>query len=390
MPVEVDPALGDSATVRVYYEVDPATNVVRGVRVRIGARATATDVGLHADTVRSLLRYSGLSGRVRVLWNQLMRMLGSTEPPEYSRAWGAKLELQKLPGVLKDRAAQMSNPKLTPERRAELIDELASLEEQVATHSRTVADMNIDPGRGFIAAEAPAKTAKGKRATGTKDPAGAVVPKSKVKKGTQPSGQPPPPVPKPAPGPPKNIGAGVSDARTAAMGGVESIKQVLNPFNEVETVIEGRLLEGMDRDTAPNYNREKIWSTLRKLHPELKLAEWEAAHLWGPGFGDEAAAGMMLAPKEVNQVWQNRGVEQFLRELRGIAAAEGWEIHVRAVARSHARTFAGGMGDSLMQSVQYDFSVGRPGGPKQPFGQVSFSVGTPPGGVVSEPVVTMF
>ena len=91
MPVEVDPALGDSATVRVYYEVDPATNVIRGVRVRIGARATATDVGLHADTVRSLLRYSGLSGRVRVLWNQLMRMLGSTEPPEYSRAWEAKL-----------------------------------------------------------------------------------------------------------------------------------------------------------------------------------------------------------------------------------------------------------------------------------------------------------
>jgi Bacterial toxin 4 len=133
-----------------------------------------------------------------------------------------------------------------------------------------------------------------------------------------------------------------------------------------------------------------VWADLRALHPELKLTDWEAAHLWGPGFGDEAAAGMMLAPKDVNQVWQNRGVEKFLRELRGMAGDQGLIVRVRAVARSHPRTFAGGMGDSLLQSVQYDFTVEAPGQSPRPYGQVSFSVGTPPGGVVSEPVVVEF
>ena len=91
------------------------------------------------------------------------------------------------------------------------------------------------------------------------------------------------------------------------------MRQITNPFNEVETVIEGRLLPGMNRDTAPNYNAETLWATLRATHPELQLGDWQAAHLWGPGFGDEAAAGMMLAPNDVNQIWQNQKVESFLR-----------------------------------------------------------------------------
>jgi hypothetical protein len=153
---------------------------------------------------------------------------------------------------------------------------------------------------------------------------------------------------------------------------------------------------------APNYNRQAVWRNLRKLHPELKIDTWQAAHLWGPGFGDEAAAGMMLAPDEVNLIWQNQKAEQFLRELRDIAAQQGLEVHVRAAARSHPRDFAGGAGDALMQSVQYDFSLAEPGAtptftaagrvrlPGEPFGQITFSVGRPPGGKASDPVVIMF
>ncbi len=111
---------------------------------------------------------------------------------------------------------------------------------------------------------------------------------------------------------------------------------------------------------------------------------------------------MMLAPEEVNQVWQNQKAEQFIRDLRDIAAQRGLEVHVRAVARSHVRTFAGGAGDSFLQSVQYDFSLAEPGAtvevspagkprlPGKPFGQVSFEVGPPPRGKVSDPTVTMF
>ena len=249
--------------------------------------------------------------------------------------------------------------------------------------------MNIDPAAGgqqYVAAHLPApKPAKGTTgATGKTS-----VAKPKVKASAPPAGAPPPALPPVTPGPPKSA-VGVTDPRTAGTGGIETMKQITNPFNETETVITGRLIAGMDRTTAPNYNREALWARLRAEHPALKLTDWEAAHLWGPGFGDEAAAGMMLAPKEVNQVWQNQKAETFLRELRELAADGGYEVHVRAVARSHPREFAGGAGDALMQSVQYDFSVSTPGGAKTPFGQITFEVGLPPGGVVSKPNVIMF
>lgn len=236
------------------------------------------------------------------------------------------------------------------------------------------------------------------------DPAGTTKPKPSAS-----SANPPPAVPgapKPgAPGPvPPRVGPNVRYPETAGTGGISFIDEILsNPFNEDEVVVAGRLLKGMDRkNDAPNYNRQKVWSRLRKEHSELKLDTWEAAHLSGPGWGDEAAAGMMLAPEEVNQVWQNQKAEEFLRDLRDIAADKGLEVHYKAVARSQERTFAGGLGDALLQSVEYEFNLSAPGEsvqfttagrvrlPGTPFGKISFSVGLPPGGRVSDPVVVMY
>jgi hypothetical protein len=151
--VEIDSRLGNTNTVEVTYEYDAGAKLVKGVRVRAGAGATANDVALHAPTASAILRYSGLSGRVQVLWHQLKALLGAKEPPLYSRAWEAKLELQKLPDIIKDRTAQLADPKLGPAAREELITELGSLEAQVVEHAKTVADMNVDPGRGFVAAK---------------------------------------------------------------------------------------------------------------------------------------------------------------------------------------------------------------------------------------------
>jgi hypothetical protein len=151
--VEIDTKLGTTNTVEVTYEFDAGTKLVRGVRIRTGAGATANDVALHAPTASAILRYSGLSGRVRVLWSELLALLGSKEPPLYSRAWEAKLELQKLPDIIKDRTAQLADPRTSPARRDELTTELGLLEAQVVEHAKTVADMNIDPGRGFVAAK---------------------------------------------------------------------------------------------------------------------------------------------------------------------------------------------------------------------------------------------
>lgn len=85
---------------------------------------------------------------------------------------------------------------------------------------------------------------------------------------------------------------------------------------------------------APNYNAE--WSRTdlagdiadrlvkrKGLDAAAARAEavafsenYEAAHLWGPGFGDEAAAGMLWAPKDVNQNLQNGFAEKFARDLQ--------------------------------------------------------------------------
>jgi hypothetical protein len=90
----------------------------------------------------------------------------------------------------------------------------------------------------------------------------------------------------------------------------------------------------------------------------------------------------MLAPKEVNQVWQNRGVEKLIRELRELPAKKGAEVHLRAVATSQKRTLAGGAGDSFLSHVQYEFRVVKPGGKPTTAAHISFSGGPPPKGRV--------
>jgi hypothetical protein len=369
----------------VYYDLDPSTGVITRVRIARGALAGDLEIGEHAETARAMLRYSGLSGRVRVLWEQLLRLLGSEAPAVGTRAWEAKLELAKLPKIIQNRVAQLANPKLTETQRADLIDEIAGYEDQVDEHARLIADMNLDPsagGRKYVAATGTRRRRSGGGGRTRTTPGATTA------AGTPPATAPPP-VPLPPRGAPGTI-VGVSDPRTAAMGGITVMRQTTNAMNEVETTIEGRLLPGMNRPTAPNYNRDAVWASLKAAHPELRLGDWQAAHLWGPGFGDEAAAGMMLAPEFVNQEVQNRNLEDFVRELRDIAGQQGWEVWIKATARSHPRDFAGGMGDSLMQSVTYDVSVANPGGERVPFAQMSFSVDPPPGGRVSAPKVTWF
>jgi Domain of unknown function (DUF4157)/Bacterial toxin 4 len=201
---------------------------------------------------------------------------------------------------------------------------------------------------------------------------------------TQP-GQPAPRSPTP-PRPPQAPMFSNADLRTAGTGGIESITQRVNASNQTVVIIEGRLLAPIANRSlnAPNFNKEKVWQTLRGEHG---LPTWQAAHLWGPGFGDEAAAGIMLAPSDVNLIWQNQGVESFLRDLQEMAAVEGASVHVRAVAISQPRTIAGG---AALAEVQYEFSIERANGPSVRVGRVGFTVDAPPNGKVSEPEVVLF
>jgi hypothetical protein len=48
-----------------------------------------------------------------------------------------------------------------------------------------------------------------------------------------------------------------------------------------------------------------------------RVPGYQRAHLIGPGFGGELREGLMLAPEHVNQVLQNRYVEDFIRTAQG-------------------------------------------------------------------------
>ena len=76
-------------------------------------------------------------------------------------------------------------------------------------------------------------------------------------------------------------------------------------------------------------------SELKRPNPKTsKLETYEKAHLWGHGFGDEARDGIMYAPREFNQFWQNKGVEDWIRQLSEAARSKGGNLMLRAKATS--------------------------------------------------------
>src|SRR5579859_1320885 len=135
------------------------------------------------------------------------------------------------------------------------------------------------------------------------------------------------------------------DRQTAGAGGVQRISAARTPRGRVEITVEGIVLPPLHRGPgnppegrirAPGYNdmlRKK--QNIRDLQSWLPTIEhYQIAHLWGPGFGDEAAAGMMWAPKEMNLETQNSGVERFLREYANNAIRMGAGVYLEATAVS--------------------------------------------------------
>ena len=153
VPVNIDPDLPGN-TVRVHYDIDPRTGLVTNIRMRLGPTATAVDIQLHTQTVRLMRRYAGFSGRVRNLLDRITSWIGRYgEPPVGSRAWEARLEVEKLPRIIEERMGRLSQGDLDLREQARLLDEIEDLRRQYDRHARTLADMETDPGRGFVAAE---------------------------------------------------------------------------------------------------------------------------------------------------------------------------------------------------------------------------------------------
>ena len=96
LPIFVDPDF-PANSVHVSYDVD-IHGVISNVHMVIGPTAGAADIGTHVRTARAVERYTGLSGRLRSLLERFrLWAFDHGQPPVGSRAWEARLEVEKLP-----------------------------------------------------------------------------------------------------------------------------------------------------------------------------------------------------------------------------------------------------------------------------------------------------
>ena len=170
--------------------------------------------------------------------------------------------------------------------------------------------------------------------------------------------------------PPRLIGQNATPSGdTAGTGGIREIRANLSADGTLSVEINGDLRQPIPRRTAPNFNRTVPSGN------DIGLTDYEAAHNWGPGFGDEARDGMMYAPRDVNQLFQNQDIESRLRELFRLAEQEGATIHVSVKTTSHPlNTWRG---HHMLKDASYHFEVSFPDGPSVTIGEVDIHVPPP-------------
>ncbi|MEX8521101.1 MAG: DUF4157 domain-containing protein [Leptothrix sp. (in: b-proteobacteria)] len=159
------------------------------------------------------------------------------------------------------------------------------------------------------------------------------------------------------------------DPRVAGTQGIRSISIGKPLEGKYSVTIEGSLQDGLYRQggatppgkvRAPEYNKSYVSNKAAGLS-----SEWENAHLWGPGFGDEAGAGMMKAPKSINQWYQNEGIEGWLRDMRkGAPAGARIDVQATAVARDMSTSaWQPKVPVDFLDHVEYRITVHAPAEP---------------------------
>ncbi len=135
---------------------------------------------------------------------------------------------------------------------------------------------------------------------------------------------------------------------------------------------------------------------LRRRNPKTgEFENYQKAHLWGHGFGDEARDGIMYAPAEFNQFWQRHGVEKWIRELSEKARKLKGNLVIRARATSYSpreiteqiikdgkevgKRVRAGDGEYLLKEVTYELFIETPDKPGvlQPFHKLEFEIPPP-------------
>lgn len=139
--------------VRVMYKIDDLGNVtVTGCRV--GRKAPAADIALHAGVVRQLRRYDGVLGRLRQLWDKMRALAGAGGQGAFkpgSEAWESFMELSKHEKILAARKSRLGGGGLTAADEAALKADVDFFENELAHHRKIVEQMSEEAGQGFVA-----------------------------------------------------------------------------------------------------------------------------------------------------------------------------------------------------------------------------------------------
>jgi len=124
-----------------------------------------------------------------------------------------------------------------------------------------------------------------------------------------------------------------------------------------------------------------------KVYKGISLSGYDRAHLWGPGFGDEARAGIMYAPAEFNRSWQNNHIEDRIRVAAERVRAEGGEFILKVKARSYApeepflkSVLRNKDQEFLLKEIKYEIEVRNADGTVRGTATIEFDI-PPPGKV---------
>ncbi len=138
-PVIRDSSLPGSQ-VRIEYTV--TNGLVDGdIRIIAGEGATQQDIDIHIQTAQTMLRHSGLEGRMRGMFTD--------GAPVGSERWRLNFEVNKLGSVIEAHTARLENPNLSNVQRTQIEADIRSYQEQLDNFNVRLAQMEADPQRGF-------------------------------------------------------------------------------------------------------------------------------------------------------------------------------------------------------------------------------------------------
>lgn len=170
----------------------------------------------------------------------------------------------------------------------------------------------------------------------------------------------------------------VLDGRVSNSGMIDTLSGTRRADGSLTVTIEGRVGPGLGQRL--DYEKDLLGGT------QVGLPGYERAHLWGQSLGDEAAEGIAYAPREVNQIFQNQKMEEFLREMRDLASSRGGTVRLRAHLETHPpglhpRGVTEPGADRIVRRLDYEFEIVENGRVTQT-NRVTINVGPPPNGSV--------